>query len=51
MGEHPGPICGNVFVQQDKRALAKILAVMLDKVEAVEDRGSSGLLTGQFVEP
>jgi hypothetical protein len=27
------------------------IAIMLDKVEGVEDRGSSGLPTGQLLEP
>jgi hypothetical protein len=30
---------------------AQILAIMLDQVECVEDRGSSGLSTGQLIEP
>jgi hypothetical protein len=30
-----------------EREIAQILAIMLDQVEGVEDRGSSGLPTGQ----
>jgi hypothetical protein len=60
MGEHDGPILGNVFVQQDtglgvaqqalqrglaveEWTIAHILAVMLDEVEGIEDRGIGGL--------
>jgi hypothetical protein len=34
-----------------KRVIAQIVAIMLDQVEGVEDRGSSGLPTGQLLEP
>jgi hypothetical protein len=35
----------------EKRESAQILAIMLDKVERVEDRGSSSFTTGQLLEP
>ena len=34
-----------------EREIAKILGIMFDQVEGVEDRGSSGLATGQLFEP
>jgi hypothetical protein len=30
--------------------IAQVFAIMLDQVEGVEDRGSSGLMTGQLIE-
>jgi hypothetical protein len=39
--------CGFAF---QKREIAQILAIMLDKVERVEDRSSSRLTTGQLLE-
>jgi hypothetical protein len=35
----------------EKREIAQILAIMLDNVEGIEDLGSSGLTTGQLLEP
>jgi hypothetical protein len=35
----------------EERQIAQILAIMLDQVERVEDRGSSGLTMGQVLEP
>jgi hypothetical protein len=34
-----------------KRAIAQILAIVLDQVDGVEDYGLSGLTTGQLLEP
>ena len=34
-----------------EREITRILAIMLDQVEGVEDRGSSGLTTRQLLEP
>jgi hypothetical protein len=34
-----------------ERKLTQILAIVLDKVEGAEDRSSSGLTTGQLLEP
>jgi hypothetical protein len=34
-----------------EREIAQILAIMLDQIEGVEDRGSSGLTTGQLIKP
>jgi hypothetical protein len=34
-----------------ERESAQILAIMLDKVEGVENRGSGGITTGQLLEP
>jgi hypothetical protein len=34
-----------------ERAMAQILTIMLDKIEGLEDRGSSGLRAGQLLEP
>jgi hypothetical protein len=31
--------------------ITQILAIMLDQIEGVEDRGSSGLWTGQLLKP
>jgi hypothetical protein len=33
-----------------ERKLTQILAIVLDKVEGIEDRGSSSLATGQLLE-
>jgi hypothetical protein len=33
-----------------EREIAQILAIMLDQVKGVEDRGLSGLTTGQLLE-
>jgi hypothetical protein len=35
----------------EESVIAQILAITLDKVAGVEDRGSSGLSTGQLLEP
>jgi hypothetical protein len=41
--------CCGLPVQE--REITQVLAIMLDQVEGVEDRISSGLTTGQLLEP
>jgi hypothetical protein len=43
--------CADGSLAVKERATAQILAIILDKVGGVEDRGSSGLSTRQLLEP